>query len=500
MPESDSEISNIGNPAQYISQFVLGPVSTVCRGGWKRTRIEGELQLCTHPGLGVTQATYRDRSLTLVGFMLDPDLPNSTDADIVERLLEGCTSLQTLIAGTSRLGGRWVLIATYGKNKYLFNDAFGLRQVFYTDPKLTGALWVMSQPKIGADVLNLAIDDAAQKFIASYEFRAASEYKWPGASTPYAAIGHLLPNRYLDLGTGSVHRYWPDRPLERIGLRDAVHQLSELFKGLIKAAATRFDLALAVTAGLDSRLVLAASKDVSKKITYVTVRQWMAPDDHCDIVVSGRLLERLGLKHTVIKAPLTASPEFSRAFKDNVFLAHNHYEPDAEAILKHFSRKKVVVTGSGGEVGRSYHSLPLENNGKVTAEYLSKLEEMGSNDYAVRYFQQWLDDLGDLYNVSLLDLFEWDIGSGNWLAMTQLEFDIAWKDILTPYNCRAIMALMLSVDEKYRKGPENRLFLETIRNLWPEVLSEPINPHKNCEQPSLRRRIRSLVKKVVFGW
>jgi len=105
--------------------------------------------------------------------------------------------------------------------------------------------------------------------------------------------------------------------------------------------------------------------------------------------------------------------------------------------------------------------------------------------------------LGDLHNVNLLDLFEWDLGSGNWLAMTQLEFDIAWKDIITPYNCRAIMTLMLSVEERYRKGPENTLFLETIRNLWPEVLSEPVNPHKKSEQTSLRRRIKNRITKLI---
>jgi hypothetical protein len=496
-PKTNSETSDILNPTQYISQFLLGPVSAVIPGGWTKTAITGELQLGTHPELSVTHAASADRSLTLIGFMLDPDLPDATDTDIVARLLEKHAKLDSLISATARLGGRWVLIATSGINKYLFHDPFGLRQAFYTDPELTDTLLVMSQPKIGADSLNLSIDSTAQEFIDSYEFRSAPEYHWPGASTPYKEIKHLLPNHYLDLGTGLSHRYWPNHRLEPIDLNNAVKQLSVLFKGLIEAAATRFDLALAVTAGIDSRLGLAASKDVREKITYFTVRQYMAPDDHADIVVSGKLLDRLGLKHTIIKAPLTTTPEFSRVFKNNVFLAHDHYGSDAEAILSCFGRKKVVVTGSGAEVGRSYHDSPNENNGEITAEYLSRLEEMGSNQYAIQHFQQWMNDLGDLHDVNLLDLFEWELGSGNWLAMTQLEFDIAWKDILTPYNCRAIMTLMLSVDVKYRKGPENTLFLETIRNLWPEVLCEPVNPHKQSESASLRSRIKNRIKKLT---
>ncbi len=53
------------------------------------------------------------------------------------------------------------------------------------------------------------------------------------------------------------------------------------------------------------------------------------------------------------------------------------------------------------------------------------------------------------------------------------------------------MTSMLSVDDKDRKGPESILFFETIRNLWPEVLCEPVNPHIFPEQASLRRRIKN---------
>lgn len=306
-PQSDSDIKSIVNPTPYISQFLLGPCLTAYPEGWVKMELEGELQLCTHPELNVTRKTVQDRSLTLIGYLLDPDRPKATDEDIVTRLLEDNSGLDALIAATARLGERWILIATFGNKRYLFHDPFRLRQVFYTDPKCTGSLLVMSQPKIGAELLNLTIDDAAQQYIDSYEFRSESEYKWPGTGTPYNEIRHLLPNHYLDLNTGSCHRHWPNRQLEQMDLNEAVPQLSTLFKGLLEAAATRFDLALAVTAGIDSRLVLAASKDVRDKITYFTVRQYMAPDDHADIVVSGKLLNRLGLDHTIVKAQLTTT-------------------------------------------------------------------------------------------------------------------------------------------------------------------------------------------------
>jgi hypothetical protein len=35
-------------------------------------------------------------------------------------------------------------------------------------------------------------------------------------------------------------------------------------------------------------------------------------------------------------------------------------------------------------------------------------------------YEDWLEGLGDMYGSKLLDLFEWEQGPGNWLAMTQL--------------------------------------------------------------------------------
>jgi hypothetical protein len=80
--------------------------------------------------------------------------------------------------------------------------------------------------------------------------------------------------------------------------------------------------------------------------------------------------------------------------------------------------------------------------------------------------------------VDVLDLFYWEQRAGNWLATCELEFDIAWKDIFTPYNCRLLLMDMLSADDIYRRPPQYELYKKMILTLWPEVLAEPINPHK----------------------
>ena len=347
-------------------------------------------------------------------------------------------------------------------------------------------MWVGSQPGILAECLGFDMGEAALGFTESLNFRTHEEYRWPAASTPFKETRHLLPNHYLDLRTGQDVRYWPQAPLESISLITAVDRLAHLLPGLTKAAAMRFDLALGITAGWDSRLVLAASHEIKDKLDYLTVRQGRMPDTANDIVISARLLARLGLAHTVIKALPYMSAKFSYRFKRSVYMAHDHYGGDAEAILTWSRHRKVAMTGSGAEIGRcSFRAeIPDSDRRRITAQDLARLQGMGDSPFVIEAFEDWLGGLGDRHGCKLLDLFEWEQGHGNWLAMTQLEFDSAWQDIFTPYNCRDVLVTLLSVEERYRKKPDFLLYRMAIERLWPEVLEEPINP----QPPAKRKR------------
>ncbi|BAU48096.1 hypothetical protein SVA_1534 [Sulfurifustis variabilis] len=464
----------------FAGQFLLGPELPQSLPSWERYALGDGLALTVHPQLPVHTVSQGDRSLTLVGFALDPDLPTADDTDILLHLLERYASIDSLIAATAQLGGRWVLIAQAGDARHLFHDALGLRQAFYTDPRVTTGLWVMSQPGLALEVLNLTPAREALEFIDSFEFRSFAEYRWPAAASPLQELRRLQPNHVLDLHSGKVRRFWPTVPMRRPPIACAIANVTRLLTGLVKAAAHRYDLALALTAGIDSRVVLAASREVSHRISYVTVRQARMADDHPDVVVPARLLNRLGLPGEIVRARASMSPVFSWVYKRSVFLAHDHYGPDAEAILRRFGRRKTVITGSGAEVARcSFRDVyAFARWRRPSARDLARLQQMGEHPLAIRHFGEWLEDARCRDYVPVLDLFEWEQGHGSWLASTQLEFDIAWRDIFTPYNCRAVLSELLGVEERHRRAPRHTLFRRIAETMWPDVLSEPINPGK----------------------
>jgi hypothetical protein len=99
--------------------------------------------------------------------------------------------------------------------------------------------------------------------------------------------------------------------------------------------------------------------------------------------------------------------------------------------------------------------------------------------------------------VDLDTIFFWEQRVGNWLAGNQTEFDTAWQEIIIPYNCRNLLIDMLSVRERDRRHPRNLLFQKLIMNLWPDVLQEPINPHKT-RLMALKRMFRIQIKRILL--
>lgn len=472
----------------FRRQFILGPRFVERHKSWRMIKIHDSLYLTVHPDLQLLQTVYKDRSLTLLGYILDPYNPKSNDFDIINGLIRQIEIHDDIFQYTENLGGRWIIMLDDGKEVILFNDATGLRQVFYTCNS-SQAIWCASQPGIIAEELNLQIDnDTLNNFIDTPQFKDAIEYWWPGDSSPFKEIKHLLPNHYLQLKKGICRRYWPNKSLSYVSLKEGVKKSSEILQGLISSAFNRFDLAFTLTAGWDTRVLLAASKEFSKDIYYYTLIYYDLTEESPDVKISSELLSQFGLKHNIIRCPSHMDKEFEEIYKRNVTTAHDEWGIIAQGIYNHYPQNKVCVKGNVVEVARCFY-YGVEKIKKVTAEELAILTDMNNNSFAIKHFEKWLSETREIaqrYNVNILDLFYWEQRMGNWQAMSQLEWDIA-QEVFTPFNCRSLLTTLLSVNEKYRKPPDYQLFKKLIMNLWPDTLMKPINP-----------RSRSVIAKLLI--
>ncbi len=486
----------------YRRQFILAPHYINKFKNWQKANINNKYFLTVHPDLQLLQIKDNQKSLTLLGFILDPYNIDATDKDIIEDLLKKCKSTKDIFEHTNSMGGRWILIFNNNDDIILFSDASGLRQICHSNSLLDkDNIWCASQPGIIAEENKLNFDkEVIDDFINSPQFKNNKEYLWPGTTTPFKEIDQLLPNHYLDLKNNTVHRFWPDKVLKPVSLEQGVKKSAELLKNLIECATKRFDIEFTLTCGYDTRLLLAASKNIGGKYPYLTLIYWNLTEDAPDITISSKLLNKFGFKHEIIKCPAKMSKEFEEIYTKNVVTAHISNGNIVEGLFNKYDDKKVCVRGTvSSEIIREQY---IDKVRKPSGKTFAQIANFNNNNFAIKHFGKWLleaKEYSKKYNVNIFELFGWEQQTGKWQAMTQLEWDIVQENVV-PYNCRELLFTMLAVDDKYRKPPNYPLYRAIAKYLWPETLSEPINPHKLTKKNKLKLRLRNLGLYPLFTW
>ena len=119
-------------------------------------------------------------------------------------------------------------------------------------------------------------------------------------------------------------------------------ETAALFRGQMDAARRRWPLALLVTAGSDSRLLLAACRDFIDDVVCVTIDvQGFDPDD---VATPGRLAESLGFSHEVVVASQSPTPDFWPRYLADSPGALPQYAANAEALSR-VVNDRVAITG-----------------------------------------------------------------------------------------------------------------------------------------------------------
>ncbi len=471
---------------QYRRQFILGPQSVDFLETWKSIPLQTALFLTAHPDLHVETVRNGSVSITLLGDVLDPQNPDAGNGEIAIQLLEQLCKdrdFDSFIERTYRFAGRWAMILDNGHEIRLYHDAAGMRQVYYhivTSGPSRG-VWCASQPSLLSHALGLSEAPELAELVDSLKLRI-KEYWWPGGQSRYSDIKLLLPNHFLNLGNGRSHRFWPTGPRVEKPLDEVVAAAGPLLQGIMLAASRRFPLAFPLTAGIDSRLILAASRDIKDKLLCYTLVYYDLTEQSPDIWVPSNLLKKLAIDHHVYECPKQMDPELERIYRKNVTDAHDAWSPIAQGLWNHLPPDHVCVRGTVSEIARCFFMRPRVKPEPDSGFEIARHCGLHDSEYIVSVIDEWQTVLGDTRGYHIMDLFYWEQRLGTWAATNYTEWDIA-QDVFSPYNCRELLMTMLSAGETYRHGPEYTLYQELLKQLWPSVLSEPINPLPPPQEP-----------------
>ena len=474
----------------FRRQFLLSTDARHALSNSNAVDIAGRYHLSAHKELELTHVQFENKSLTLLGFMLDPDRPEDTNEQTLRRLIEATAECRDLFISTETLGGRWVLIAHDGIETMAMHDATGQRHLHFTHDPASGSVMCASKPGIMAEQLGLAMDPSAVDFIRSRPTDDYEIYWMPGDTSLFAEIKALLPNHALFLSNGKSERYWTASPLETMDHATALTECLRLIRGQFECARRRYALAIPMTAGWDSRLVLALNREYARELYAFTLVYPNLPLQSRDVAVPARLLAKLGIRHHVIPYPTRIDEDFKMVFRRNNVAANTAYCRDIQALHDHYPGDRVCVTGDAAEIVKCYYERSRPESEPISAIELAEFSRLGTHSFVIRAFERWLEEVGDP-PINLLDLFCWEQMAGRWQAKIRSEYDMV-QESFSPLNNRRLLRIMLTINPQTRRAPDFRLFAEMIAALWPEVLSEPINPP---EFVSRKRRLINLLKK-----
>jgi hypothetical protein len=452
--------------------------------GWNTHPIDPGFMVSAHPDVPITHEQDGDKSIILIGHLLDPRNPEHTNETILNRLftrLQDKTSLERFPQLTDNLCGRWVMIIRVGSESILLPDAAAQRQVHYTHYQ--GMTYCASQAKVIADYLGLEPDPEAEEMLETCRKEMGEHFDhqfwWPGNTTLFKGVKRLLPNHILDLNTGEVSRFFGKDALEPLMIDQAVSTACDILRGACECALHRCSrLTLACTSGWDTRVLMAAAFPFRKRIFYYTNRRYGWPLRHPDLSIPGKLLEKSGVEHHIIKIKPDMDKNFAAIYRNNVDIPHHHWGVKSEGELRNLPHNTIVLSGNVSEICRCFFGAEKGFKGitaRELAEHAKEKTSLLETDFSITALAEWLADVEFGKGFHLLDMFYWEQRAGSWAATCHDEVAIAHETI-PPFNCRELLVTLLSVDEKYRRPPEHELYRRIVEELWPDGLKEPINP------------------------
>ena len=437
--------------------------------GWQDERI-GAYRLFTHPDATVAVARCDGACAAIVGVAVDPRRPERPQADLARDLATAPPGdRQDLVDGwTGAFAGVWC----EGADAEIHHDAAGLTSIVWTTD---GLLAVGSDPALLARVAPLAEAPEASSFEASRAYANAGRL-WPGTRTRYENVRRLLPNHILTLPDRAPRRIFPVRPLAARTIDEGADALAKAACGGVLGVAARGPVRLGLTAGWDSRVLLAASRQLvasgrlSAYVIVHPVNDGPAIADTVDAEIANRLGRQLGFAVDTIRYAPTVDDALASALAESV----TGGQPNRALITNAFLDRSTAINGNVSEVARTYYARAAQSTAEVLAWHVYRRP----HPVAVEAYGAWLAEASPVSRAlgyDIEDLFYWENRMGVWGATAWTGYRVACE-MVSPFSNRRLLETLLGVPARFRGREHNPLYREAIARLWPEALSVPLNP------------------------
>jgi hypothetical protein len=449
-------------------QFILGTTGTCVPEGWLMERA-GSWILGRHPSLpAIRLLAEKDRFAGwFIGYPIDGNGRLIAEGDVLRfpGLVDGTEpDLETFIYG---FGGRFLAALVGAGQPRLYLDPVGSLSVVYC-----------AHQGIVASTPNLVPYD----YRTRDRVRLARALRIPDSSamyplgmTPRFNVERLLPNHYLDLSNWKSVRHWPKEPLRSEGsVAEAVSAIAAVTKRNIAAVVARNPTYLRLTAGQDSRMLLACARDVADRLELFTVP---IPDDgaYIDVAIARKIARRFHMRHFV---PRFQEPNRKDLEEWTFRTGCSTGEMRGWRAVTMFKQANPAYAQLDGAVGGLERIGEILNPGEsmssqIIPERLIQRCLAPRTGPVLSIFQSWLSTVPADNAFHVLDLFEIEQRLGCWGGIWPYAEGGNPGFILFPMCHREVIERMITLPPEYRLS--GALMKDVIDSEWPELLAWPFN-------------------------
>lgn len=408
--------------------------------------------------------------VVIIGTCISSDVtPSTTTASHLLRQLRRGES--QFFGALSNCIGRHAVVYGNERNLRVVTDATGMRTVFYG---IDGGVFA-SHALLVEHALGGSITRSSMPF----------NYGFPGNKTPYSRTKIVTPNNVLDVAQGALRRFWPvTRPAPRQLDEVAELVLASASEALRRVSCGR-EVKLALTAGLDSRTLLAVA--IHSGIEFETYTYDNGTKTRIDSIVARDLARQFGLRHTRL-AMVAPQKDLSNRLGQAHYSLHH---PRSVSPLRSWigNALAVAVTANLLEIGRSFYKPYRENvDPPITAEAMRALHGRSMHSQREAYaaedvqgvarqaFSEWMEDAdveATLDRLNPFDQFYWEHRMAAWHGPAMVERDF-YAEPFIPFNSRDIFESMLGLDQVQRDS--GAVFWRIIDIVDGQLLKIPVNP------------------------
>ena len=368
------------------------------------------------------------------------------------------------IAG--RLTGRFLLIVVAGPQPRVYTDAFSMLAAVYA-------------PELGlvASTSSLVPVTKATAFDVPRILAVGAPYTngmYPLGLTPRAGIERVLPNHFLDLSQWRLVRRWPYTSLSADGDPAATQKrVGLLASRAIQGLAEEYLLQCPLTAGRDSRLLLACFAAVIDRVTFYTAAFRGEYVGYRDVLVAKLIARSVGLQHSVLRHRRASAADLRE------WVARTGGEAGelrGWSNIKTFQQvdpKRLMLNGWAGDVVRPNYWQYAQASDQISPEKILSICHVPNRKEFVERAERWLAALPSNSAITTLDLLLIEQRGGCWAGVIGYGLDGFARGNVAPLCNQEIVRSLVALPEAYRRSCTFER--DVIAREWPALAEIPFN-------------------------